>query len=94
MKPLSNWETGKTSEPNLVWWGQTEERFLIEVHRTNLELATLIIFDHTDGDRVLHQEEVSLSFGAVLGPDIRDVLKWEDRAIEMIDLWKMQNAKI
>lgn len=86
MEPLSNWDDEKSKNPKVVWWGKLDERYLVEVVRINLERATLFIFDHKDQNRLLHQEDTLLSFGAVFGPDINDVKRWEDRVIEVVDM--------
>jgi hypothetical protein len=36
-------------------------------------------------DKVLLDEEVTLTYGASFGPDISDVALWEDKSVEVID---------
>jgi hypothetical protein len=36
-------------------------------------------------DELVHSEPVAVSFDAIFGPYYRDVMQWQDRAIEVID---------
>lgn len=37
------------------------------------------------GDQVLERQNVGLSYGALFGPDVEDVLDWQQRAVDFID---------
>ena len=72
-----------------VWWSRLDERWQIEVHRDSPTApsyaATLHIFDHNDGDKLVRTEPVGLAYEAVFGPDVADVNKWQERAIDYVD---------
>ncbi len=48
----------------------------------DLYTGTLTI---TEGQTVLFSKEVSVSYGAVFGPDIADVQTWQNMALDFID---------
>ncbi len=89
--PLAVWDSQDPRAEGLVWWTRIDKRYQIEVHRVPFidELSayhgTLHIFDHGDGDRLLHSEHVPLAYGAIVGPDQDDVLDWQNTCLKLID---------
>ena len=78
-----------TDEPGTdalpVWQSMLDGHYDVRVTRTeHIHLGTLKITDTLDG-RVLLDETVPLSYGALFGPDIADVQAWQIRSIAVID---------
>jgi len=85
-RPLAAWDDDNSSHPSLVWWSRLDGRYLVEVHRTGNYSATLYIFDHHNGDALIHREEnIGLAYGARFGPDVDDVSLWQEKAAEVVD---------
>jgi hypothetical protein len=84
-KPLVQWEDDQSGHVDLVWGSRLDKRYQIEVQRTGYYTGQLCIFDHQEDDRLLHEEPVFLSFGALFGPDVSDVLVWQELAVTLID---------
>lgn len=89
MKPIAKWDSDETIYPGLVWWSKLDSRFQVEVqqdlapeHKYN---GTLCIFDHNDGDKLIHSQPVGVSYGAMFGPDMADVSAWCEVACQIID---------
>lgn len=55
-----------------------------KVVRTSERAGELTVTESATG-RVVHRENVGLSYGAVFGPDIADVTQWQDTVINVID---------
>lgn len=85
--PMVSWESmDPSSVPELVWVTKLDGRFQIEVQRMKDEYkGVLCIFDHHESDRLLHAENVGLSYGARFGPDADDVLHWESLVTQYVD---------
>jgi hypothetical protein len=83
--PLANWDDEQSSHPELVWWSRLDNKYQIEVHRKGERAARLVIFDHSNNDKMLKGFDVGLSYGAIFGPDIDDVSAWQDMAVNFID---------
>lgn len=64
----------KTS-PMLVW-ADRAENFQAEVQRIDRTSATLCLFDHADGGKLVKTWRVGLMYGAEFGPDVDDVAHW------------------
>lgn len=47
----------------------------------------------TATDEILLDKPTGLSFGAIFGPDVDDVARWEAEAIEVIDAW-IEGSKV
>jgi len=85
-KPIAPWNADQDfSHAELVWWATLDDRYQVEVHRTGPRTGILYVFDHRDGDKELASWPVGLSFGAVLGPDIDDVVDWQNKIVDFID---------
>lgn len=90
VQPVMSWDEQQAGfRDNCVWWSRLDDRWQIEVHRDSPTPpsygAMLHIFDHNDGDRLVHSEPVALSFEARFGPDVTDVAEWQALAMEYVD---------
>lgn len=83
--PLANWDDNDSKHERLVWWNRLDGKFQIEVQRISDYTGILVIFDHVNEDNVIHREDVGLAYGAIMGPDVDDVRKWEDKACDIVD---------
>lgn len=81
------WDSSETFNQNVVWWNRLDNRFQIEVRRSDEDAykGELIIFDHDKEDEVIHEEQVGLMYGAMFGPDMADVALWQDKSVEAVD---------
>lgn len=61
-----------------------DARFRVKVERINESLGLLSIIDN-GYDKILHEQEVALSYGAQFGPDVEDVAAWQAIAINKVD---------
>lgn len=80
-------EERKPEETNLpsTWQSDLDGHYDVRVLRTEkTHVGTLRITDTRDGT-VLLEETVSVSYGAVFGPDIADIELWQQRAITVVD---------
>ncbi len=69
----------------VVWQATLDDRYDCRVERTGERQGELIVED-TRGERlVLLTQTVSLSYGAVFGPDIADVQEWEALCEKVVD---------
>jgi hypothetical protein len=90
MKPKATYDlkNNKVIDRGLsVYAGILDLRYKIEVipQEGKTHLGTLAIYDGKDNDKLIHQEEVTISYGAVFGPDMGDVSEWQSKAIAVID---------
>lgn len=83
--PLASWSHDDSAHPELVWWAKLDDRWQIEVQRTDAYHATLCVFDHDNSDVLAHSEPVGLSYGALFGPDMGDVAHWQDKVMAYVD---------
>lgn len=51
-----------------------------------------MLFDHSDGNRLIFEESVPLSYDAIFGPDVGDVDVWQRMAIDYVDEQKKKNG--
>ena len=84
-QPLLPWEKEGADHPQLVWRSKLDDKFLIEVHRTDNYSGTLYIFDHDKNDLGIASWDVMLSYGAMFGPDVADVEEWQKGVAVFID---------
>jgi hypothetical protein len=66
----------------LVWTAMLDGRYTINVIRTGPHRGELTI---AEGAHVLHREPVDLSFDALFGPDIADVVAWHEMTIRFVE---------
>jgi hypothetical protein len=72
-----------TVERQIVWQASVDDdRYECSVYRTGEYEGELVV---TEGERVLLKEDVTLSYGAIFGPDVSDVANWQDKALAVID---------
>jgi len=82
--PLVPW--GSTDDhPQLVWRDTLDSRYLVEVQRTGMHTCTLAVFDHDNGDRLVMEADIRLSYAALFGPNAANVAVWREKVIEFID---------
>lgn len=69
---------------DIVWSARLDQKYQVSVegdpedgYKGTLRIA--------DGDKVLLEEPVGLSYGALFGPDVSDVVAWQERAVQFID---------
>lgn len=83
---LLPWDSpGNADHPQLVWRSKLDNRYLIEVHRTDDSHGKLYVFDHNKGDQEIFSQEVGLSYGAMFGPDVADVNEWQEKVLDFVD---------
>ncbi len=84
-KPLANWDQANQTPAGVVWWSKLDNRYQIEVQRTDDATGTFFVFDHEDSDKELLSETVVMQFNAIFGPDAEDVGRWMDMGAEFVD---------
>ena len=70
--------------PDVVWASLLDKRYKIEVIRQKVG-ATFFMYDSENKDEIIHKEDVNLAYGAKFGPDIDDVLTWQDLGCKIVD---------
>ena len=80
-KPLTPWNS---NHPKLVWRGKLDNRYLVEVQRTDRSSGILCIFDHKKKNRLIASWKVALSYGAAFGPDVADVAEWTEKVEKFV----------
>lgn len=66
----------------IIWTSTLDGRYTVAVRRLAESRGELTIHD---GDKLLHREEVGLAYGAIFGPDVDDLGKWQDIATKVVD---------
>lgn len=66
----------------IVWKAVLDDKYTIKVTRTAPHSGELTV---AEGAIVLHRQSVDLTFDALLGPDIPDVVAWHEIAIRFVD---------
>ena len=77
------------SEPgeNVVWENTIDQgTFAVRVDRKDRYTGQLKVAVAATGE-VLLDEEVTLAYGAIFGPDVADLAEWKERGIEVVDEW-------
>jgi hypothetical protein len=69
----------------VVWRSRVDKRYQVEVQRIDERNGHLCIFDRDDNDRLIFEEEVGLSYGAIFGADADDVFIWGKIVLQAID---------
>jgi hypothetical protein len=100
-KPLATYDFTKDEAPKydyalVAWAAVLDKRYKIEVQRDTKGgdmihaqyNGFLVIFDSQDNDKVILDEKVPISYGAVFGPDAIDVAEWQEMACEAVDKLK------
>lgn len=84
--PVQGWNNPEQlPEEPVVWRSRLDKRYLIEVVRTDDNVAQFRMFDHDHDDRLVMDEPVGLAYGAMFGPDVDDVSVWQERAMYVAD---------
>jgi len=68
-----------------VWKTRLDDKYDVKVVEYNTGSKTLAELEIYEGDAEIHTEATTLSYGAVFGPDVDDVARWQERAIEVVD---------
>jgi hypothetical protein len=79
-----------TDNELIVWSSKLDNKYTIEVTRTELYHGELTI---ADGATLLHREPVFLSFDALFGPDVADVADWQDIALAFVKSLQHSQSK-
>lgn len=69
---------------NVIWHATLDQHYRIEVVRRTHYTGTLSVTDQRNGT-ILSEQDVTLSYGAVFGPDVDDVYDWQERALRVVD---------
>lgn len=67
-----------------VWEAHLDQKYHCTVTRSSERTGNLKIVDE-ENKEILLEKEVGLSYGAIFGPDIDDVMDWERICIETVD---------
>ncbi len=72
-----------------VWTSSLDDRYTVTVTRTAAYRGEFVI---REGDKLLHSKSVGLAYNALFGPDVDDVQRWQQLAIDFVD--KRESSKI
>lgn len=75
----------------IVWSTELDHTWDIKVYRTEDSYKGTLVMKHKQNNQIAFTKDVSLSFGAVFGPDVADVGEWQDLCIGVAD---NQQAKV
>lgn len=67
-----------------IWEAKLDDRYDCQVTRINEAHGHLTVTDTTN-QTVLLSNEVTLAYGAAWGPDVDDVLDWQERCVQAVD---------
>lgn len=76
---------GQLDDMDNIWEATIDNRFKCSVVRSEDYTGKLIIVDTEDEDKIIHKTDVSLSYGAMFGPDVSDISEWEEICINIVD---------
>lgn len=65
-----------------IWKGQLDHKYDVTVDRLTSDKGLFII---REAENILFEQEVSLDYGAIFGPDVNDVQKWIEMSIDFVD---------
>lgn len=65
-----------------VWESELDHKYCVRVTRTLPYKGRLTI---TEEEKVLHEQDVGLSYDAIFGPDAADVDEWQNIAMKFVD---------
>ena len=84
--PLARWDDDGSAHPDLVWWAQLDERYLVEAVRAGTPgRADLRIYDHLRADALVASHPVAMTGDATFGPSLGDIVAWQRLAIATVD---------
>ena len=72
------------SDTEIIWDSILDNQYTCKVERVDESTGCLSVRDNVNSFLVLEQT-VSLSYGAMYGPDRGDVAYWQDLCVEAID---------
>lgn len=87
-KPRTAWDAISTPyELGVVWLSRLDGLYQVEVWRDplNTHKGKLLVWDKQGEGDLLLEQEVTLSYGAMYGPDVDDVASWQNQVMELID---------
>lgn len=67
---------------DVVWEATLDDIYKCQVTRTDAYTGILTI---SNKDKTLFSKEVSMSYGALFGPDVADVNYWENICVDYVD---------
>lgn len=67
---------------NEVWYAKLDDKYDCRVIRTDEYSGKLTV---SEGDELLGEKDVPLSYGAMFGPDVDDIAMWEDFCLSVVD---------
>ena len=68
---------------DIIWESTVDEKFHCSVTRIDEYSGRLVVKD--TNNQLFLDQEVGLSYSAIFGPDISDVLDWQNLCLEAID---------
>lgn len=68
---------------NTIWGSVVDGQWKVEAQQTGPGTAVLKIWN--SDDQLVYEKPVTLSYGAIFGPDVDDVTQWQMKALEFID---------
>jgi hypothetical protein len=71
-------------DAQVIWETGLDGKYSCTVTRNSERMGQLRVRDKATGAVIL-DKEVSLSYGAAFGPDVDDVMDWEDACIMAVD---------
>lgn len=74
------------SNSEVIWESKLDDKWDCSVIRLTESTGRLVVCD--DKETILN-ERVSLSYGAMFGPDIADVTLWQDMCVDIVDKYQM-----
>ena len=83
--PLANWDDESYTHQSLVWWAKLDNRYMVEVQRTDVDTGTLYVFDHQNNDKELFSKPTVFMFGALFGADAEQVGEWKEIGANFVD---------
>lgn len=84
--PVQQWEDTDTRyQDNVVWWSRLDNQYLIEIIQDEDDgyTGTFFMYDHNNDNELVKEEKVGLAFGARFGPDVSDVMEWQELGIKI-----------
>jgi hypothetical protein len=68
----------------IVWKSTLDDKYECIVKRSEKKCGRLIV-TNTETKEIILDKEVDLSYGAQFGPDIMDIVEWQDMIVDTID---------
>lgn len=68
----------------LIWESKLDKIYQCEVNRID-EYKGILKVTNTENHFVLLEQEVTLSYRSLFGPDVDDVAYWQDLSVQAVD---------